>query len=308
MLDVQQKSTGTGYTATAALLSVAFIFVPATLTVSRPFGHLTLSLAIESSALCATLAWILWRKYSRRFIPSIATHATQKGRSEITMFGPLAIALLCAALGTPVIRAADFSSYRGIQFGMDLSSAAQQAGTSPTEAKTVHERPAVIQEMDYKPGSLSAPLTDADPVRDISLWFFNGELFRIVVTYDRFKTEGMTAEDMMQALAATYGTPTRPTTDIAYHSIYAEAAPVIARWEDSQYAYNLVRSGDQTSFALILYSKRLDVLAQAAITEAVRLDAQEAPQRAMAQQKRHDDEQRLSMEKVRSVNKANFRP
>lgn len=305
MLNAQQKSTGTGYTATADLLSMAFIFVPAIVTVSRPFGSVTLSLAIGSSVLCATLTWIFWRKSSQRSILSIAI---PKGRREMTMFGPLVIALLCAALGTPVIRAADFSSYRGIQFGMDLSSAAEQAGTSPTEAKTIHERPAVIQEMDYRTGSLSATLRDADPVRDVALWFFNGELFRIVVTYDRFKTEGMTAEDMIQALAATYGTPTRPTTDIAYHSIYAEVAPVIARWEDSQYAYNLVRSGDQTSFALILYSKRLDVLAQAAITEAVRLDAQEAPQREIAQQKRRDDEQRLSMEKVRSVNKANFRP
>ena len=305
MLNAQQKSTGTGYTATAALLSMAFIFVPAIVTVSRPFGYVTLSVAIGSSVLCATLAWILWRKPSQRSILSIAI---PKGRREMTMFGPLAIALLCAALGTPVIRAADFSSYRGMQFGMDLSSAAEQAGTSPTEARTIHERPAVIQEMDYRTGSLSATLRDADPVRDVALWFFNGELFRIVVTYDRFKTEGMMAEDMIQALAATYGTPTRPTTDIAYHSIYAEVAPVIARWEDSQYAYNLVRSGDQTSFALILYSKRLDVLAQAAITEAVRLDAQEAQQREIAQQKRRDDEQRLSMEKVRSVNKANFRP
>jgi hypothetical protein len=207
-----------------------------------------------------------------------------------------------------MVRAADFSSYRGIQFGMDLASAAQQAGTSPSEARTVHQRPAVIQEIDYKSRSLSAALAEADPLRDAVLWFFNGELFRIVVTYDRFKTEGMTAEDMIQGLSATYGTATRPATDIAYHSIYGEVAPVIARWEDSQYAYNLVRSSDQTSFALILYSKRLDVLAQAAITEAVRLDAQEAPQREIEQQKRRDEKQRLSLEKARSVNKANFRP
>jgi hypothetical protein len=206
----------------------------------------------------------------------------------------------------PMVRAADFSRYRGMQIGMNLSAAAKQAGTSPTEAKTLHRRPAMIQEMEYR--SVSPSLSESDPVRDAGLWFFNGELFRIVVTYDRFKTEGMTAEDMIQGLSATYGTATRPATDIAYHSIYGEVAPVIARWEDSQYAYNLVRSSDQTSFALILYSKRLDVLAQAAITEAVRLDAQEAPQREIEQQKRRDEKQRLSLEKARSVNKANFRP
>ncbi|HYL34648.1 MAG TPA: hypothetical protein VEV17_01905 [Bryobacteraceae bacterium] len=305
MFDAQQKSTGTGYTATAALLSMAFIFIPAILMVSRPFGYFALALAIGCSALCATLAWMLWRKFSRRSIPSIAI---QKGRSEMAKSGLLAIPLLCAALGMPMVRAADFSSYRGMQFGMNLSSAAKQAGTSPTEARTVHQRPAVIQEMDYRYGSLSGALLEADPVRDTVLSFFNGELFRMVVTYDRFKTEGMTAEDMIQAVSVTYGTATRPSAEIAYHSIYGEIAPVIARWEDSQYAYNLVRSGDQTSFALILYSKRLDVLAQAAIKEAVRLDALEAPQREIEQQKRRDDEQRLSLEKARSVNKANFRP
>ncbi len=305
MFDAQQNSTGTGYTATAALLFLAFVFIPVILMVSRPFGYFALALAIGCSALCAISAWTLSKKSSRRSIPSIAT---QKGRSEMAKSGLLAIPLLCAVLGTPMIRAADFSSYRGLQFGMNLSSAAKQAGISPTEAKTVHQRPAVIQEIDHRYGSLSADRTEADPVRDSVLYFFNGELFRMVVTYDRFKTEGMTAEDMIQGISVTYGTATRPSAEIAYHSDYGEIAPVIARWEDPQYAYNLVRSGDQTSFALILYSKRLDALAQAAINEAVRLDALEAPQREIEQQKRHDDEQRLSLEKARSANKANFRP
>ncbi len=305
MFDAQKKSIGSGYTATVALLSMAFVFIPAILIVSRPFGYFVLALAIGCSALCAILAWTLWRKSSRRTIPAIAI---QKGRSELAKSGLLAIPLLCAALGTPMVRAADFSSYRGIEFGMNLSAAAEQAGTNPTEARTVHQRPAVIQEMDYRYGSLSAGRTEADPVRDAVLSFFNGELFRVVVTYDRFKIEGMTAEDLIQSISATYGTATQPSAEIAYHSTYGEIAPVIARWEDSQYAYNLVRSGDQTSFALILYSKRLDALAQAAINEAVRLDALEAPQREIEQQKRRDDEQRLSLEKARSANKANFRP
>ena len=305
MLDGQQKSTGTGYTATAALLTVAFIFVPALLIVSSPFGYFILSLAIACSALCTTLAWIVWKKSSQRSIPSIAL---RKNRSGGTKAALLAILLSCVALGVPTVHAADFSAYRGMQFGMSLSSVATQAGTSPMEARTVHHRPALIQEMDYRYGSLSAALTQADPVRDAVCWFFNGELFRIVVTYDRFKIEGMTAEDIIQGVSAIYGTATRPSVEIAYHSTYSEMAPVIARWEDSQYAYNLVRSGDQTSFALVLYSKRLDVLAQAAINEATRLDALEAPQRELEQQRKRDDEQRLFLEKTRSTNKANFRP
>ncbi len=305
MLDSPRKSTGIGYTATVALLTMAFIFIPAILIVSRPFGYGALSMAIGCSALFATLAWIFWKKSSRRFIPSITS---QGGRSEMTKLGMVAVPLLCAALGAPTVRAADLSSYRGVQIGANLLTAAKQAGTNPTQAKTIHQRPAVIQEIDYRSGSPAAALTEPDPVRDAVLWFFNGELFRIVVTYDRFKTEGMTAEDMIQGVSATYGTATRPTAEIAYHSIYGEVAPVLARWEDSQYAYNLVRSGDQTGFALILYSKRLDALAQAAITEAVRLDVQEQPQRELEKQNRRNDEQRLALEKARVVNKAGFRP
>ena len=147
-----------------------------------------------------------------------------------------------------------------------------------------------------------------EPVKEGLLCFFNGELFRIVVTYDSYKVEGMTAEDLIEAISAKYGAHTRPTAEIAYHSLYGESAPVIARWGDSTYAYDLVRTGDRSSFAMVLYSRRLDALAQAAIVEALRLDTQQAPQRELETQKRRDEEERLALQKARSVNKPNFRP
>ena len=149
----------------------------------------------------------------------------------------------------------------------------------------------------------------ADPVREGLLCFFNGELFRIVVTYDRDRVEGMTAEDMIDGISATYGMATRPAAaEIPYHSNYAEVAQVIARWENSEYSYNLVRTGDRSSFAMVLYSKRLDALAQEAIVEAVRLDVQEAPRREVEKQRKRAEEERLVLEKARSANKPNFRP
>ncbi len=72
MLD-SQKSTGTGYTTTVALLIMAIIFCPAVLIASRPIGYVSLSLAIACSALCVILAWVNWKKSSRLTIPSIAT-------------------------------------------------------------------------------------------------------------------------------------------------------------------------------------------------------------------------------------------
>jgi len=79
MFEAQQKSTGTTYTITVALLVVAFILIPALLIVSRPFGYGSISLAIACSGLCVILAWELWHKFSRLSITSIAI---QKGRAK----------------------------------------------------------------------------------------------------------------------------------------------------------------------------------------------------------------------------------
>ena len=67
-----QKSTGTGYTTTVALLTVAFIFSPAALVVLRPVGYASVSLAIACSGLCVILAWVNWKKSSQLSIPPIA--------------------------------------------------------------------------------------------------------------------------------------------------------------------------------------------------------------------------------------------
>jgi len=113
---------------------------------------------------------------------------------------------------------------------------------------------------------------------------------------------------MVEGISMTYGPATRPKAEIRYHSNYAEVAPVIARWESSDYSYDLVRTGDQSTFALVLYSKQLDAVAQVSIIEAVRLEAQEAPQREIEKQKKREEQERLALEGARSANKPNFRP
>jgi hypothetical protein len=219
------------------------------------------------------------------------------------------IGIFCGILCTSILYAGDFSTYRGLRFGMSISDAAKEAGTPTAEPRLVHRRPALIQEMEWQHRPSSSPSgANTDPVSQGLLCFFNGELFRIMVTYDRYKIEGMTAEDMIDGISATYGLAGRPTAEIAYHSNYSEVAKVLARWEDTGYSYNLVRTGDQSSFALVLYSKRLEALAQAAIIEAVRLDAVEAPQREIEKQKDQAEAARLADEKARSANKPNFRP
>jgi hypothetical protein len=78
MFALNEKPIGTSYTATAALLILALIFIPAVLIVSHPFGYLSLSAAVACSVICLALAVINWMKFSRLSISSITD-----GKSKI---------------------------------------------------------------------------------------------------------------------------------------------------------------------------------------------------------------------------------
>ncbi len=224
----------------------------------------------------------------------------------MVFFGMPVIGLLLAASISP---AADFAVYRGFAFGSSVEAAAKLAGTKMSGVRTVHVRPARIEEFDWEPGAYSqVDSAKFGSVRDGLLRFYNGQLFQIVVTYDRQRTEGMSAADMIDSISATYGAATRPTVEVPMKSIYGEVTRVLARWENPGYLYDLVRTGDQTSFALILRSKQLDSLATDAIVAAEKLDAKEAPERADALQRKLDAEARIALEKARATNKSSFRP
>jgi hypothetical protein len=221
----------------------------------------------------------------------------------------LTIPILGAAFGGWLFAAQDLSTYRGMQFGMNPDAAAKLADTKAADAKVIHELPDLIQEIDWQPrASFTPDPVKVDPVRDALLSFFKGQLFRIVVTYDSHKIEGMSADDMIDAISLTYGKATKPDAAIPFHSNFSEVARVVARWEGGDYAADLVRTGDQNSFAMVLYSKPLEALADASIMRAVRLEAQEAPQREIDNQKKRADAERLVLDNARSVNKPNFEP
>jgi hypothetical protein len=215
--------------------------------------------------------------------------------------------VLCILSAVPFLSAADLSEYRAFHFGMELPRAAQAGDMRISDAKVIHQRPALIQELTWRPERTSSD-SISDPVNDVVLSFYNGELFRMTVEYDWYKTRGMTTKDMIEAISAVYGTAARPGDEMAVTSSPRGSLRVVARWEDSQYLYNLMHSGDQPMFFLTLLSKRLDALASSAMVEAVRMDAQEAPQRELDRRKQQADNLQLELEKARSSNKPKFRP
>jgi hypothetical protein len=214
---------------------------------------------------------------------------------------------VCGVVSAAAV-AADLSQYRNVQFGTDLPAVAKQVGVSASEAKVIHSRPALVQELEWRPRGLgSSPQTES--VDKVIFSFYNGELYRIVINYDRYEIEGLTAEDMVDAISVTYGTATKPAPPVkAGQDRYGDQEDVIARWQDPQYYFDLVRSSYGRGFSLIGVMTRLDSPVQAAILEAKRLDDQEAPQRDAARLASEQGAARDKLEKARLLNKPRFRP
>jgi hypothetical protein len=221
------------------------------------------------------------------------------------------ISFFFAVLCMPLIYAQDLSSYRGFQLGMSLQALAKQAGMKPSEAKVVYQRPAVIQELEWWPRSSDFTSAGVDPVKGIQFSFYNGELYRILVSYDPQRTEGLTDKDLMEGISALYGAATAPVAKVIISppsQVYSDSEKVIACWEDSRYSINLFRLSYGSAPGMLFFSRPLDALAQVAIVQAIRLNAQEAPQREIDRQKQEDANKLAAEQKARPVNKVNFRP
>lgn len=220
-------------------------------------------------------------------------------RSSILCF----VVLLLAA---PLLRAQDLSKYRHFTIGMSLTRALERTNQKMADVKVIHGRPALAQELTWCPPNLPGASFQSDTVEQILLSFYNGQLYKISVTYDRASTEGLTAEDMVKSIAAKYGSATNVVTDVDSAKIdsYDVKQKLVATWEDSQYSFNLVRSSFSDGFGLVIYSKRANAEAELAIAEAVKLDKQEGPQREAERQKKETED----LEATRQKNQKNFRP
>jgi hypothetical protein len=198
-----------------------------------------------------------------------------------------AIVLAMIVLCNPLIHAQDLSKYRNFSFGMSTASALKLAEEKPAELITIHEQPALIQELTWYPPLPFASPRPAEPVEKVLLSFYNGELYRMVVTYNSDATKGLTNEDMIRILAAKYGTATSPAAEVNVppdHS-YRAKENVIARWEDPQHSLDLSRSSMSDTFEVVLFATGLNTQAATAIAESVKLERQEAPQKEAARVK-----------------------
>ncbi len=216
------------------------------------------------------------------------------------------VALAMILLSAPVIHGQDFSKYRNFSFGTSLASVSKQVDRQPIDAEVIHQQPALIQELTWYPPQPYGSSRPAEPVEKILFSFCNGELYRILVFYDSSAIKGLTDEDMIRAVSAKYGTATKPVADVNFptNPSYRATEKVVARWEDSQYSFNLFRSSASNTFAIVMFDKRMDAQAGVSIAESVQLEQQEAPLKEAARVKNEND----ALEVERQKNIRSLRP
>jgi hypothetical protein len=227
------------------------------------------------------------------------------------MFVICAVGVVCS---THALGAQSLSQYRNFELGSDVASVAALAGIAPSEAKTMHQRPAVLQDLEWRPSRWmpGSTASSTDPVEQLLFSFYNDQLFRIVVDYGHTRTEGMTAGDLLEAISAVYGTPLPRTSRAAGRAasrLEIDSGAPVARWGDSVHAIVLYQmSSYGEAFRVIVTDTRLDNLARKAEEQAQRLDEREAPQREVARQQKERDDGRAAAAKARAANKRVFRP
>jgi len=224
----------------------------------------------------------------------------------------LAACALAVVLSAPGVSGQDRSKYRDFQLGGDLASVSKGTGVSASLAKMIHQRPEILQDLEWRPSWWITGSTTAqtDPVDKVVFSFYNDQLFRLVIDYARPRTEGLTDRDMIDAVSEAYGPPLLAAvkSTLVSTQLETESGETVARWGAADYAVALYRTSYTSGFRLIVTSPGLDALARAAEAQSVRLDAREAPQRELARQKQEEADARASQEKARATNKAGFRP
>jgi len=217
-----------------------------------------------------------------------------------------AVSLALVMFSTSLIYGQDLSKYRTFSFGMSVASVSKQANQQIAKSEIIHQRPVLIEESTWYPPQPFGSSRPAEPVEKVLFSFYNGELYRMLVTYDNSAIKGLTDEDMIGVISAKYGTATRPIADVNFptNPSFRATEKVVARWEDSQYSFNLFRSSTSGSFAIVMFDKRMDAQAGISIAESVQLEKQEAPQKEAVRIKKETD----ALEDERQKNMKTLRP
>lgn len=221
------------------------------------------------------------------------------------------VGMMFAANG---LAAQDRDRYREFQLRSDVATVLAITGIKTPEVKAIHQRPAVMQELRWRPRyDVARSLTgEANAIEQIVFAFYNDQLYRLTVEYDSERTKGLTDTDMAEAVSTIYGAQVKPTMSRTRptSTLYEEdSGTLLARWGDATDSLMLYRSSSYaTRFRLVLTAEPLAAVARRAAAQARVLDDREAPQREAAREKQDAADRRAAEETARSKNKAIFQP
>lgn len=147
----------------------------------------------------------------------------------------LGMVFLGVAVSGSWLQGQDGQRYREYQLGADVATISALTRVEATEVKDIHVRPALIQELQWRRGYSTA--AQADSVHQIAFSFYNDQLTKLVVDYDRVRTEGLTETDMTEALSMSYGAPSKivlgPAARATASQAEMESGTPLARWGDA---------------------------------------------------------------------------
>jgi hypothetical protein len=218
----------------------------------------------------------------------------------------LFLVALVLVFSSQFVSAQDDLGYRAYALNMSLDSVVAVSGARKSDVSVLHERPARIQQLEWRvPYGHSSELVD--PVRQITFSFCDDALYQVLVSYDRNRTDGLSNSDIVDSLTAAYGTPVLRSARNRPLDAPPDAV-VLAQWDRAGSSLTLLQGVYSAEFQLILTAKALSTRARGAIREAGRLDAIEAPRRELEQRKKEASDATAARDKIRTTNKAAFRP
>ncbi len=213
-------------------------------------------------------------------------------------------------LGVSTASAADLDVYREFKLGATTADVLTLARLPVSNIRTLHERPALLQELTWRPSSsFGRDMSDFDSVRGLTFSFMNDELFKIVIEYDTNRTEGLTREDLITSLSVPYGPRSRLATQSRMPANQQlDAAVVVAQWRDDRTLVALLESDYRGGFSLVITRLAAESKAREALASAVALDNREAPAREAARVKDAAAAAKAAADKTRTTNKSTFEP
>ena len=217
--------------------------------------------------------------------------------------------LVCAVvIAVPVVSASPvYSRYRSVSIGDSVSVVVASLQMTPGDVAIVHARPAMIQQLTWRPNQFFASKGGPpEALAEMVLTFHLGRLARVVATYDRDRTEGLTSADLHDSFTTTYGTSMLVPTPSGIRS--SSAPEIIGQWGDGETLVVLLREAYPPRIKVTVSSVAADRLLQDAFASGARLDTTEAPTRDMVRRLSEELTQRRRDEQSRLDNKSAFKP